>query len=194
MERPKFTTLLAGAVVGVYLLVVAGATAAIADAAAACSSWPLCPPDSPGAVVALGHRAAAALVGLLLVVTALVGWSSTHTRVRIALLIALVLLGVLAVAADLTAEVVSARAGGASLTTSLIAGGLGVILFALAGPAVALLAVVADVFLLEYRRHRDAARGARAAGVLVLGMLGSAVVQVLLTGSMLAAFVLGVLL
>ncbi|PSP57264.1 protoheme IX farnesyltransferase [Halobacteriales archaeon QH_7_66_36] len=91
MDRPKFTTLLAGAVVGVYLLVVAGATAAIADAAAACSSWPLCPPDSPGAVVALGHRAAAALVGLLLVATALVGWSSANTRVRVALLVALAL-------------------------------------------------------------------------------------------------------
>ena len=121
-------------------------------------------------------------------------WGSGFTEPGTGLLIALVLLGVLAVAADLTAEVVSARAGGASLTTSLIAGGLGIVLFALAGPAVALLAVVAVVFLLEYRRHRDAARGARAAGILVLGMLGSAVVQVLLTGSMLAAFVLGVLL
>jgi uncharacterized protein YqgC (DUF456 family) len=121
-------------------------------------------------------------------------WGSGFTEPGTGLLVALVLLGVLAVAADLAAEVVSARAGGASLTTSLIAGGVGVVLFALAGPAVALLTVVAVVFLLEYRRHRDAARGARAAGVLVLGMLGSAVVQVLLTGSMLAAFVVGVLL
>jgi uncharacterized protein YqgC (DUF456 family) len=110
------------------------------------------------------------------------------------LLAALTLLGVLAVVADLAAEVVSARAGGASLTTSLIAGVVGIVLFALAGPAVALLLVITTVFLLEYRRHRDASRGARAAGVVVLGILGSVVVQVLLTGSMLVAFVLAVVL
>jgi uncharacterized protein YqgC (DUF456 family) len=121
-------------------------------------------------------------------------WGSGFTEPHLGLLAALTLLGVLAVVADLAAEVVSARAGGASLTTSLIAGVIGIVLFALAGPAVALLLVITTVFLLEYRRHRDASRGARAAGVVVLGILGSVVVQVLLTGSMLVAFVLAVVL
>ncbi|MFC7177373.1 heme o synthase [Halosegnis marinus] len=94
MSRPKFTTLLAGAVVGVYLLVVAGATAALADAAAACSTWPLCAPDSTAALVALGHRAVATLVGILVVATAVVGWSDADTRVRAGLAVALALYAV----------------------------------------------------------------------------------------------------
>lgn len=121
-------------------------------------------------------------------------WGSGFSEPGTALLVALTLLGVLAIVADLASEVVSARVGGASLTTSIIAGVVGIVLLAVSGPAVALLAVVATVFALEYRRHRDAARGAKAAGVVVLGMLGSAAVQALLTASMLVAFVAGVFL
>ncbi|PSP37304.1 protoheme IX farnesyltransferase [Halobacteriales archaeon QH_7_65_31] len=88
MKRPQSTTLLATTVVGVYLLVVAGATATIADAAAACTSWPVCAPSSVDAVVALGHRAAALVVGLLLVGSFVVGWSDASRRVRAALLAA----------------------------------------------------------------------------------------------------------
>jgi protoheme IX farnesyltransferase len=92
MSRPKFATLLAGSVVGVYLLVVAGATASLAEAAAACSAWPVCAPDSTAAVVALGHRAVATVVGLLLVGTAAVGWRAAATRrVRRSLFAALLL-------------------------------------------------------------------------------------------------------
>ncbi|WP_255196652.1 heme o synthase [Halorarius litoreus] len=91
MSRPKVTTLLAGAVVGVYLLVVAGATATVADAAAACGTWPLCAPTSTAALVGLTHRAIAALVGLLVVATAVVGWPEFERRVRAALALAIVL-------------------------------------------------------------------------------------------------------
>ena len=121
-------------------------------------------------------------------------WGSGFSKPGTALLVALTVLGVLAIVADLASEVVSARVGGASLTTSVIAGVVGIVLLAVAGPAIALLAVVATVFALEYRRHRDAARGARAAAVVVVGMLGSAAIQLLLTASMLAAFVAGTLL
>ena len=71
-QRPRPTTLLAGATVGVYLLVIAGATASIADAARACSTWPLCegPLADPGTVVAMGHRVLAAVVGLLVLAAA----------------------------------------------------------------------------------------------------------------------------
>jgi protoheme IX farnesyltransferase len=91
MGRPNFTSLLAGAVVGVYLLVVAGATATLADAAAACTTWPVCAPDSTAAVVALGHRAVATLVGVLVLATAVVGWREAEPRVKGGLLVALVL-------------------------------------------------------------------------------------------------------
>ncbi|MDZ7747090.1 MAG: heme o synthase [Halobacteriales archaeon] len=91
MKQPQFTTLLATTVVGVYFLVVAGATATIADATAACTSWPLCAPSSVSAVVALGHRTAALVVGLLLVGSLVVGWSDSSRRVKGALLVALTL-------------------------------------------------------------------------------------------------------
>jgi uncharacterized protein YqgC (DUF456 family) len=121
-------------------------------------------------------------------------WGSGFAEPGVALLVTLTLLGLLAVVTDFGAEVVSARVGGASLLTSLLAGAVGIVLFVLLTPIGALLGVVATVFLLEYRRHRDAAQGAKAAGAVVIGVLGSAVVQVVLTASMLGAFVVGVFL
>jgi protoheme IX farnesyltransferase len=61
---------------GVYLLVVAGATAAVADAARACSTWPVCRGpvtlSDPALLIAWGHRAVALLVGGLALATAVV--------------------------------------------------------------------------------------------------------------------------
>ncbi|MEF8881744.1 MAG: heme o synthase [Halapricum sp.] len=92
----RFTTLLSGAVLGVYVLIVAGATAAIADAARACSSWPVCsqPPTlgEPALLVAWGHRLTALIVGVLVLMTAVVGWQvARRRRVRYALAAALAL-------------------------------------------------------------------------------------------------------
>lgn len=91
MSQSKVTTVLATAVVGVYLLVVAGATAAVADAAAACGTWPLCTPDSPAALVGLGHRLAAGLAGLLVAAAVVLGWSHVGRRVKAALTVAVAL-------------------------------------------------------------------------------------------------------
>jgi protoheme IX farnesyltransferase len=91
----RLTALLAASVLGVYLLVVVGATAALAEAARACSSWPGCAGadlSEPAVLVALGHRAAATLVGGLVLVTAVVGFrADADRRVRAALLAALAL-------------------------------------------------------------------------------------------------------
>ena len=63
-----------------------GATAAVTDALAACGSWPTCdgrwfvPLDDPLAV-ALIHRGAALLVGLVLIGTVVIGWR-VHTDRR----------------------------------------------------------------------------------------------------------------
>jgi protoheme IX farnesyltransferase len=67
----QFTGLLAAAAMGVYLLVAVGATTAVTDAAAACQAWPACGdglafPTSADGWFALGHRIAAAGVGVLL--------------------------------------------------------------------------------------------------------------------------------
>ena len=94
MDRgPSTTSLLAAAVVGVYVLVVVGATAALADAAAACGGWPACGGEfaSPAVLVVLLHRAAALLVGLFVAATALLAWSDLGGRSRAALAVALVL-------------------------------------------------------------------------------------------------------
>ncbi|UPV76239.1 heme o synthase [Halorussus limi] len=84
--------MLAGTAIGVYLLVVVGATTALTDAAAACPTWPACngrwlvPLDRPKLAVAWGHRVAALGVGLALAATTVLAWrADTDRRVRGAL-------------------------------------------------------------------------------------------------------------
>jgi protoheme IX farnesyltransferase len=90
----RVTTLLAAAAIGVYLLVVVGATAAFADAASACSAWPVCTgtPLGAGVAVAVLHRVAALVVGVLVLAAALaVLRSDTRRRVTVAAVVALAL-------------------------------------------------------------------------------------------------------
>ena len=93
MRSIRPVPLLAAAVIGVYVLVVIGATAALADAAAACGGWPLCGGDlsDPAVLVALFHRVVATVVGLLVIAAAAVGWSTASRRVKAALAVALFL-------------------------------------------------------------------------------------------------------
>ncbi|WP_324661817.1 heme o synthase [Haloarcula sediminis] len=95
-ESRTFTGLLAATAVGVYLLVMAGATAAITDAVAACSSWPLCRGPvtlaDPDLLIARGHRLTAAVVGLLALGTVALGLrTATRRRVKAALLVGIAL-------------------------------------------------------------------------------------------------------
>ena len=90
----RVTTLLAAAAVGVYLLIVVGATTALSHATAACSTWPTCGTDltDPRLLVAWGHRLAALLVGVLVVVAVGVAWRSATPR-RAKAVLAVPLLG-----------------------------------------------------------------------------------------------------
>ncbi|WP_225741141.1 heme o synthase [Halorussus halophilus] len=88
----RFSTLLAATAVGVYLLVVVGATTALTDAVAACSTWPACNGQwlpqlgEPKLAIAWGHRVAAMAVGVLLLATLVVGWrDADRRRVRLSL-------------------------------------------------------------------------------------------------------------
>ena len=97
-ETPdRFPGLLAASAMGVYLLLLVGATTALSDAASACAAWPACGdglslPSTATGYVALGHRAAAATVGVLVVATAGLAWlRGTGRRVRLALTAATVL-------------------------------------------------------------------------------------------------------
>ena len=74
----RFHALLAATAIGVYLLLLVGATTALTDAAASCAAWPACgngwtTPDSTVGWLALGHRLAAVAVGLLGVATLIAG-------------------------------------------------------------------------------------------------------------------------
>ena len=115
-------------------------------------------------------------------------WYSTgYTRPSLVVVVALVGVGVVAFAFDLLAGIVSAKAGGASTGTALLAGGVGIVLTFVAGPLGLLAGIAATVFLVEFRRNRDAEASLRTAGYTTVGVLASAVVQVLVTGTMLVA-------
>mgnify|MGYP000070737406 CR=1 FL=1 len=95
IASPRLPTLLVASAVGVYLLVVAGATATITDAVRACSPWPACGAPSlsdPGLAVAWGHRILAVVVGVTVLWTTVRALRiGADRRVTIALLIALLL-------------------------------------------------------------------------------------------------------
>lgn len=132
--------------------------------------------------------------GPLLSILGVVGywWSTGYTEPETVWLAGLVAIGLLAIGVELLSSVVSARAGGASWTATLVAGVLGIVLLVFTGPFVMLLGVGLAVFLLEYRRHEDFTRGAKAAAYTVVGIFGSTAVQVLLTLLMLVGFVIAV--
>ncbi|SHG80472.1 heme o synthase [Halobaculum gomorrense] len=93
----RFPPLLAASAMGVYLLLVVGATTAVTDAAAACASWPACGngfelPTAGAGWVAIGHRAVAAVVGVLVLVTGVAAWRARPSRRVAAALVASFLL------------------------------------------------------------------------------------------------------
>jgi len=99
-----------------------------------------------------------------------------------------VILGAFTVVFDLLESALSARIGGASMRTTIIAAIAAIGLLFVLGPLGALLGVVGVVFSLEYFRHGDLRRGGRTAAVTAIGMLASTAMQLLLTVSMLVGF------
>ncbi len=88
----RFLSLLAATTMGVYLLLIVGATTALTDAGATCSTWPAChgqyvPLDGGAAtLIAWAHRVIALIVGVLTFASAVAGWRiESSTRVRVAL-------------------------------------------------------------------------------------------------------------
>ena len=82
---------------GVYLLIVVGATTTITDAAAACGGWPACGGEwvaisDTQIAIAWGHRVTALIVGLLVAITAaiaLIGDASRRVQAALGLGVAL---------------------------------------------------------------------------------------------------------
>jgi uncharacterized protein YqgC (DUF456 family) len=113
-------------------------------------------------------------------------WQSGYTEPGLLLLVGLTLVGLLTVAVDWLAGALAAKASGASTTTTVLAGLAGLVLLFVAGPFGVILGIAGVVFAVEFSRGGDAEASLRSAAITTLGMLGSNLVQALLTGSMLA--------
>ncbi len=91
----RLTAALAATAVGVYLLVIAGTTTAVTDAAAACPTWPVCEGSvlsSLPLAVAWTHRLVAAVVGVVALATLVFAWRRPASRrVRAAVTVGLAL-------------------------------------------------------------------------------------------------------
>ncbi|MFB6080196.1 MAG: DUF456 domain-containing protein [Haloferacaceae archaeon] len=105
------------------------------------------------------------------------------------LLVGLTAVGLVAAAVEQFAGPIAARASGASTRTALAAAAGGVVAFLVAGPVGLLVGMVAVVFALELHRGAGAEGALRRSAATVLGILVSSAVQVLLTASILVAFV-----
>ncbi|WP_255195830.1 DUF456 domain-containing protein [Halorarius litoreus] len=121
-------------------------------------------------------------------------WQSGFTRPSALVLVALVGLGVLALLADWFGGAAAAKAGGASTTTTVVAAVVGLLLLFVAGPLGVVIGIGGTVFVLEYRENEDVEASLRATAYTTVGMLASAVVQALLTGTMLLAMLVVILL
>ncbi|USZ69874.1 DUF456 domain-containing protein (plasmid) [Halorussus salilacus] len=119
-------------------------------------------------------------------------WSTGYASPGPAALVAFTLVGLAAMLTDQFAGAVAARVGGASARTTALAAVVSLPLLVVAGPAGLVVGVAGVVFLAEAYRTRDPSRGLRSAAFATVGVLGSAVVQVLLTLSLLVGFLLAV--
>ncbi|MFB6133950.1 MAG: DUF456 domain-containing protein [Halanaeroarchaeum sp.] len=136
-----------------------------------------------GSLLPLVPGAALSIAGVLLY-----WWHTGYASPGPVVLAGFVAIGVLAVLADHLAGVVAARAGGASTRNGVLAGLVGAVLFVPLGPLGILIGVGGSVFVLEFREHGDRPRSVRAAAYATVGVLGSGVVQFVLTTSLLVAF------
>ncbi|ELZ94153.1 hypothetical protein C440_11048 [Haloferax mucosum ATCC BAA-1512] len=128
---------------------------------------------------------------LLSVVGVLVYWWSTgFSDPGLFGLVSLLFVGVVALVTDYGAGIFAARFGGASTTTSLLAGVVGFVLMFLLGPIGIFVGVAGTVFAVEYYHNEDVEASGRRALYATVGVFASSVVQALLTLSMLVGFVL----
>jgi uncharacterized protein YqgC (DUF456 family) len=137
-----------------------------------------------GSVVPVVPGADLSLVGIYLY-----WWSSGYAVPGLAVLAAFTLVGVTAIVADQLGGALAASAGGASVKTTALASVVSIPLLFIAGPVGLVLGIAGTVFAAEFYRTRSAGQGARAAVFAAVGVLGSAVVQSVVTLSLLVGFV-----
>lgn len=138
-------------------------------------------PAIPGAVLSL--------VGVLFH-----WWATGDTTPGRLALVTFVGLAVTAILVDLFGGAVAARHGGASKRTVVAAILVSLGLAVFTGPLAILVGVPVTVFVVELSRNDDRGEAGRAALVTTVGIFASALVQALLTATLLVGFVLVVLL
>lgn len=119
-------------------------------------------------------------------------WATGWGEPGLAFVAVALVVSAVVVAVDWLAGAISAKAGGASTATAVLAAVVGVVLFVVLTPVGALAGVLVTVYGVEVIRGADPGDGARAAVVTVVGMLASNLVQALLTGSILVLFLVAV--
>lgn len=128
--------------------------------------------------------------GLLSLAGVLIYWvASGFGDPDLLILSGLVLVSVVAMAAEWLSGAVSAKAGGASTKTTVAATLVGFLGLLVVGPVGFILGTALTVFGLTYWENEDAEASARAAGVTILGMLTSSLAQLLLTAGVLVVMV-----
>ncbi|PSQ20700.1 DUF456 domain-containing protein [Halobacteriales archaeon QS_9_67_15] len=115
-------------------------------------------------------------------------WASGFSEPNLFILSGVLFVALLAVAVDWLSGAVSAKAGGASTRTVVIATLVGLVGLTF-GPVGFLVGTAGTVFLLELADGGEFEESARAAGVTLVGMVTSSVMQVLLTAGVLVAMV-----
>jgi uncharacterized protein YqgC (DUF456 family) len=115
-------------------------------------------------------------------------WSTGFEAPGVLFVASVTVVGVAAFAADYVGGAAAARASGASRWAAVVAAVAGVVALLVTGPVGMLVAVAGSVFAVEVVRTRDARAGLRSAGYATVGMAASAVFQVLVTATILVAF------
>lgn len=136
-----------------------------------------------GSVVPMVPGAGLSLVGIYLY-----WWSSGYAVPSLGVLLVFTFVGVAAIIADQFGGALAAGAGGASMKTTALATVVSIPLLFVVGPVGLVLGIAGTVFVAEFYRTQSAGRGARAAAFTAVGVLGSAVIQLVVTLSLLVGF------
>lgn len=117
-------------------------------------------------------------------------WHTGYTDPGTIVLVALTLVGIVTLLVDWLAGAIAAKVSGASTRTTAAAGIVGALLFLVAGPVGVLLGIAGTVFVIESAGGTSTDRSLKIAISTTLGVMASALVQALLTFSILVAMLL----
>ncbi|AUV82324.1 DUF456 domain-containing protein [Salinigranum rubrum] len=114
-------------------------------------------------------------------------WSTGYTDPSLVVLVGFALVALAALVVDVAGSALAVRAGGASPLTAAVALVAGLVLGLVTGPLGFVVGVAGAAFAVELYRTGESEASVRAALYATVGVLGSAVVQALLTLSLLVA-------